>query len=103
MLVERIRGTGECDVVRLVDSLKLRQELGNKSAGLASLRSRPWEYVALQATPAQWKAEDSALVPYAMWRDLQASSLRREKVRRAINMRLGGPECGGGWKCALSF
>ena len=73
------------------------------NAGLKSLRSRPWEYIALQATPAQWKAEDTVLVPYAMWWDLQANSLRREKVRRAINLKLGGAECEGGWKCALSF
>jgi penicillin amidase len=73
------------------------------NAGLASLRSRPWEYIALQATPAPWKAEDTVLVPYAMWWDLQASSLRREKVRRAINLKLGGPDCEGGWKCALAF
>ncbi len=49
------------------------------NAGLKSLRSRPWEYIALQATPAQWKAEDTVLVPYAMWWDLQANSLRREQ------------------------
>jgi penicillin G amidase len=73
------------------------------NAGLMSLRNRPWEYIALQATPAEWKAEDTVLVPYAMWWDLQANSLRREKVRRAINLKLGGPECEGGWKCALSF
>ena len=73
------------------------------NAGVASLRNRPFEYIALQATPAQWKAEDTVLVPYAMWWDLQANSLRREKVRRAINLKLGGAECADGWKCALSF
>ena len=73
------------------------------NAGLASLRTRPWEYIALQATPAQWKAEDTALVAYAMWWDLQHGSIRREKVRRAINLKLGGAECAGGWKCALTF
>jgi penicillin amidase len=73
------------------------------NAGLASLRARPWEYIALQATPAQWKAEDTVLVAYAMWWDLQHNSIRREKVKRAINLKLGGPECEGGWKCALAF
>ena len=73
------------------------------NAGLASLRSRPWEYIALQVTPVSWKAEDSVLVSYAMWWDLQHNGLRREKVRRAINIKLGGPECAGGWKCALEF
>jgi penicillin amidase len=73
------------------------------NAGLASLRSRPWEYIALQVTPVPWKAEDVVLVSYSMWWDLQHFSLRREKVRRALNIKLGGPECAGGWKCALAF
>ena len=73
------------------------------NAGLASLRTRPWEYIALQVTPQSWKAEDVVLVSYAMWWDLQHNSLRREKVRRAINIKLGGPECAGGWKCSLEF
>ncbi len=70
---------------------------------LKSLRTRPWEYIALQVTPAQWREEDVVLVSFAMWWDLQANSLLREKLRVAINMRLGGPECANGWKCALEF
>ncbi len=73
------------------------------NAGLASLRSRPWEYWVLGAVPAAWQPEDTALVTYAMWWDLQSLDLRREMLRRAINLRLGGPNCGGGWKCALQF
>jgi penicillin amidase len=73
------------------------------NAGLASLRSRPWEYIVLQATPAPWKPEDVVLMPYAMWWDLQYSGFAREKLRRAIDMKLAGPECAGGWKCALEF
>lgn len=73
------------------------------NAGLASLRSRPWEYWLLQSTPAPWKPEDTALVSYAMWWDLQYHSLRMEMQKRALNMRLGGAECAHGWKCALEF
>ena len=73
------------------------------NAGLAKLRTRPWEYIALQVTPVQWREEDVLLVSYAMWWDLQYNSLRREQARRALNMRLGGPECANGWKCALEF
>jgi penicillin amidase len=73
------------------------------NAGLASLRTHPWEYYALQVTPSPWTAEDVVLIPFAMWWDLQRSSLEREKLRRALNMRLGGPECADGWKCALQF
>jgi penicillin amidase len=73
------------------------------NAGLDSLRSRPWEYIALQVTPVEWRDEDVALVSYAMWWDLQYTSLRREQARRALNQHLGGPDCANGWKCALEF
>jgi penicillin G amidase len=73
------------------------------NAGLASLRSRPWEYWLLRQRPVAWRLEDTVLVEYAMWWDLQASGFRREILRRRINARLGGPECSGGWKCALAF
>ncbi|MBV8341145.1 MAG: penicillin acylase family protein [Gammaproteobacteria bacterium] len=73
------------------------------NAGLASLGARPWEYWLLSATPAPWTAEDTVLVEYAMWWDLQANGLQREIQRREINARLGGPECAAGWKCALEF
>ena len=73
------------------------------NAGLSGMRNRPWEYVALQVTPVQWREEDVVLVSFAMWWDLQYSSLRREQARRALNMRLRGPECANGWKCALEF
>ncbi|HEU4626051.1 MAG TPA: penicillin acylase family protein [Steroidobacteraceae bacterium] len=81
------------------------------NAGLASLRSRPFEYWVLQAQPAPWKPEDVALVSYAMWWDLQHDSIRREMLRAAVNARLGGETCGDSgapqpgarWKCALTF
>ncbi len=73
------------------------------NAGLAALSARPWEYWLLGQRPAQWRGEDSILVVYAMWWDLQASGLRRAILRREVNERLGGPQCEDGWKCALSF
>lgn len=73
------------------------------NAGLASLRSRPWEYWVLGAPPASWQPEDTVLVTFAMWWDLQSEDWRYERLRQEVNARLGGPECGGGWKCALSF
>jgi len=73
------------------------------NAGLAALNSRPWEYWVLSQRPAAWREEDGLLVVYAMWWDLQAGGFRRGIQRLAVNARLGGPECGGGWKCALSF
>lgn len=73
------------------------------NAGLASLGSRPWEYWVLGAPPSPWRAEDTVLVTYAMWWDLQSGDWGYERLRQEVNARLGGPECGGGWKCALSF
>jgi penicillin amidase len=73
------------------------------NAGLASLRSRPFEYWVLQVQPAPWKPEDVALVSYAMWWDLQHNDIRTEMLRAAINKSLGGPMCDNGWKCALTF
>ena len=73
------------------------------NAGLASSRSRPWEYWVLRAPPAAWQPEDTVLVTYAMWWDLQSEDPGYERLRQEVNARLGGPECGGGWKCALGF
>ena len=71
--------------------------------GLGSLASRPWEYWVLGARPAPWRAEDTALVEFAMWWDLQSRDAGYERLRQEVNARLKGAECGGGWKCALAF
>ncbi len=73
------------------------------NAGLASLRSRPWEYWVLGSAPAQWRPEDTILVSHAMWWDLQYGGFDREILRQRINSRIRGPECDGGWKCGLKF
>ena len=73
------------------------------NAGLAGLAGRPWEYWVLGQPPVPWRPEDTVLVEHAMWWDLQVNGLRREILRQEINARLGGPECGAGWKCGLSF
>ena len=48
------------------------------NAGLAALGARPFEYLVLRSSPQAWRAEDSLLVVYAMWIDLQGSALRTE-------------------------
>lgn len=73
------------------------------NAGVASLGSRPWEYWLLRARPAPWRSEDSLLVAYAMWWQLQSGDFERERLRREIDARLGGPSCADGWRCALEF
>ena len=72
------------------------------NAGLASLGSRPWEYWVLGTAPVAWHAEDTVLVVYAMWWDLQSGDWPDERLRQAINARLGGADCGA-WKCAMLF
>ncbi len=73
------------------------------NAGVNSLRSRPWEYWILGSAPARWQPEDTLLVSFAMWWDLQYSAFQRQILRETLNARLGGPQCAGGWKCALQF
>jgi penicillin amidase len=73
------------------------------NAGLASLRSRPWEYWVLGAAPQPWLAEDTVLVVHAMWWDLQYGGFRLEQQRRRIDARLGGPVTESGWKRATCF
>jgi len=73
------------------------------NAGLSRLGARPWEYWVLGGPPAPWRPEDSVLVTYAMWWDLQWNGFSREIVRQEINAGLGGPTCAAGWKCALRF
>ncbi len=48
------------------------------NTGLAALRARPFEYLLLGTGPAPWRAEDSALVIYAMYLDLQGGNVALE-------------------------
>ena len=73
------------------------------NSGLAALGARPWEYFLLGQKPQAWQPEDTMLVVYAMWWDLQVNGLRRAILRREIDAHLGGPVCPQGWKCALQF
>ncbi len=54
------------------------------NAGLAGLDSKPWEYLLLRAEPRAWTAEDSVLVVYSMWWQLQYGSLTSEIERRRL-------------------
>jgi penicillin G amidase len=51
--------------------------------GLNALSVRPFEYLLLRMTPSSWRPEDSALVAYAMYLDLQYRELQ-SIVSRAI-------------------
>lgn len=47
------------------------------NAGLAALKARPFEYVLLRQRPQPWQSEDSVLVIFAMYFDLQDAYDRR--------------------------
>ncbi|HEX7184386.1 MAG TPA: penicillin acylase family protein [Thermoanaerobaculia bacterium] len=51
---------------------------GGVNAGLASLRAKPFEYLALRTDPAPWKPEDTLLVVFAMFIDLHDEDGSRE-------------------------
>ena len=59
------------------------------NAGLAALRKSPWEYLVLRTTPRPWLAEDSLLVIYAMWFDLQDANGGFELSLDALRDALG--------------
>lgn len=50
------------------------------NAGLAALGAKPYEYVLLRAEPAAWRAEDSVLVIYAMFFELQDRGRRESHL-----------------------
>ena len=58
------------------------------NAGLATLRSKPWPYLLLQAEPEPWTLADTALAGYAMFFDLQDETNSRElalwRIREAV-------------------
>ncbi len=54
------------------------------NAGLSGLDARPFEYLVLRAKPRAWSAEDSVLVVYSMWWQLQWSGVSAEIDRRRL-------------------
>lgn len=57
------------------------------NAGLDSLGARPFEYLLLQKRPEPWRAEDTVIVVYAMFMQLNDSRARKD-VRRGLAHRL---------------
>jgi penicillin G amidase len=61
------------------------------NAGLASLAAKPFEYFVLRAEPEPWRPEDSVLVVYAMFVQLNDAWARRD-IRRGLAKRVLPPE-----------
>lgn len=71
------------------DRAVLRAYTEGVNTGLAALGTRPWEYLALRATPQPWREEDSILCGFAMWFDLQDYQGSFERNRDALRVALG--------------
>ena len=56
----------------------LRAYAAGVNSGLDALRVRPWPYLLLRTRPTAWQPEDSILVGYAMYFDLQDAGNTRE-------------------------
>ena len=56
--------------------------------GLNQLRVRPWEYLLLRQAPRAWSAEDSVLVLYSMWWQLQYGAIEPERQRHEIEAQI---------------
>src|SRR5580658_2337534 len=59
------------------------------NAGLADLRSKPWEYYVLRSEPRPWSPEDCLLITYAMTLDLQDPTGQYVRSLAAIRDDLG--------------
>jgi len=59
------------------DRVLLERYAAGVNAGLAGLAARPFEYGVLRATPRPWVAQDTLLVVWAMYFDLQEDLLHR--------------------------
>ena len=58
------------------------------NAGLQGLGARSFEYLLLRSRPQAWQPEDSLLVVYAMWIDLQGGTLRAELQQERLHAAL---------------
>src|SRR5688500_8242504 len=88
MLRFRARITRDLDRIAGDKRPLLQAYVDGVNAGLAGLETRPWPYLLLRAEPEPWRAEDSVLVGYAMYFDLQDAGNARElalsKIRPVV-------------------
>jgi len=61
-----------------VDQTLIARYTAGVNAGLAALASPSFEYLLLRTTPQPWQPEDTLLVIYAMYLDLQGREAKRE-------------------------
>lgn len=82
------------EVMQILDDRQaaaIRAYASGVNAGLGSLKSRPFEYFLLRETPREWLAEDSLLVAYAMFLDLNDARAVRD-IQRGYAQRVMHPD-----------
>ena len=77
----RARAAHSLQAMPLEDRRLLERYVAGVNAGLHALRSKPFEYALIGATPRAWNAADSLLVVCAMYFDLQDNLRPRELAR----------------------
>lgn len=89
----RIHGFRRIAAAIVQDSAAVDRELldaytAGVNFALQSARARPWEYTVLRSEPAPWRVEDSVLVAFSMYLNLNdssgASELARAQLRQAL-------------------
>ncbi len=70
------------------DRALLAAYVAGVNAGLAALATPPFEYLLLRTAPVPWQSEDTLLVVYAMYLDLQGQQWLRESARGVLHERL---------------
>ncbi len=83
----RSRAMAVLDATSATDREIIKAYADGVNAGLASLGARPFEYYVLGAEPSPWLAEDTVLVVFAMYMDLNDSRARKE-IRRGLAHRV---------------
>lgn len=79
----RARAAAVWATMPTADRALLEAYAAGVNAGLQSLRSRPFEYWVLGVEPAAWQAQDSLLVMYTMYMQLNDSRASKE-IRRGL-------------------
>ncbi|MEO1203812.1 MAG: penicillin acylase family protein, partial [Pseudomonadota bacterium] len=87
----RARATRVLELHDAAERQVIQRYADGVNAGLESLGARPFEYLLLRQTPTPWLAEDSILVVYAMFMQLNDERARKD-VRRGYLHRMMAPE-----------
>lgn len=74
----RARAQEALKALPVADQRLLEAYVDGVNTGLSALRVRPAAYLLMRQAPRPWTAEDSLLVPLAMYADLQAADLHDE-------------------------